>query len=229
MKCPVCLNENFSQSDVLKERLIEEWELSSDEVTYINRQQGLCCTSCGCNLRSMTLAASIMKQYEYEGAFKDFYRSKVGKKLRLLEINDACNLHSLLSKFKKYTFAAYPHVDIQYMPYSNESFDVIVHSDTLEHVPNSLLGLKECFRTLKKGGKLFYTIPIIYGRLTKKRDGLSNSYHGNQDESQGEDYKVWTEYGADFWVELINAGFKNITINTLEDLSSIAIYASKDK
>ena len=227
MRCPVCLNNQFHQTDVLKQRLIEEWKLSQDEVAYINRQQGLSCTSCGSNLRCMTLAESIMKQFEYKGAFKDFYRSKVGKKLSLLELNDACHLHSILLKFKRYTFAAYPDIDIQNLPYIDESFDILIHSDTLEHVQNSLLGLKECFRVLKERGKLFYTIPIIYGRLTKRRDGLSNSYHGNQDESQGEDYKVWTEYGVDFWIELMKAGFKEVSINTIEDLTSVAICATK--
>jgi SAM-dependent methyltransferase len=227
MKCPVCLNENFIQTDVLKKRLIEEWNLTPFETAYINKQQGLCCTLCGSNLRSMTLAASIMKQFGFEGAFEHFHKSKYGRRLKTLEINEACNIHPYLMKFKKYTFAGYPYIDIQKLPYDNNTFDMIVHSDTLEHVRDSLQSLKECYRVLNNKGKVFYTIPVIYGRLSKWRDLLPNSYHGNQDESQGEDYKVWTEYGADFWVELLNAGFKEITINTIDDLASVAICATK--
>jgi SAM-dependent methyltransferase len=229
MKCPVCLNDIFSQSDVLKERLIKEWDLSLNEVAYINKQQGLSCTTCGCNLRSMTLAASIMKQFGFEGAFEHFHKSIYGRRLKALEINEACNLHPYLIKFKKYTFACHPDIDIQNLPYDNDTFDMIVHSDTLEHVRDSLQSLKECYRVLNNKGKVFYTIPVIYGRLSKRRDLLPNSYHGNQDESQGEDYKVWTEYGADFWVELFNAGFKEVTINTIDDLASVAICATKSR
>jgi len=65
--------------------------------------------------------------------------------------------------------------------------------------------------------------------LTKKRDGLSKSYHGSQDEGQGEDYLVWTEYGADFWLEINRAGFNEIRLYTLENESTIAICAKKNE
>lgn len=227
MKCPVCTNESFLQNDILTTRLINEWNISTDEVAYINKQQGFYCTSCGCNLRSMTLAVSILRHSNFKGAFKDFNKSRTGRNFKILEINEACGLHPFLSKFKKNTYACYPDIDMQNLPYDNMSFDIIIHSDTLEHVQDSLLALKECYRVLKNGGRLFYTIPVIFGRLSKKRHGLPNSYHGNQDESQGYDFKVWTEYGADFWVELINAGFKEISIDTIKDLASVAICATK--
>lgn len=229
MKCPICSNEQFQQNDVLKTRLIDEWKLTTKEVAYVNKQQGLQCTKCFSNLRSMTLADSIMNHYSYHGQFQQFCYSKYGRRLRILEINEAGNLHSILRFFKHYTFAKYPLVDIHKLPYSDNSFDLIIHSDTLEHVKDSQLALHECWRVLKNGGSLFYTIPIIYGRLTIRRDLLSNSYHGSQHESQGEDFKVYTEYGADFWVEIIKAGFNKISLNTMEDNSSLAICATKCK
>lgn len=227
MKCPVCLNEEFEQINVLKPRLIKEWNLTQYEADYINKQQGFQCSKCKNNLRTMTLAQSIMDHYSFSGCFKQFIYSKCAHNLRLLEINAAGGLHNLLKYFRRYTFASYPDVDIQRLPYSDEFFDIVVHSDTLEHVENTSLGLSECYRVLRDGGTLFYTIPIIYSRLTRRRDFLSNSYHGTQDEQQGEDYKVFTEYGADFWVEIINAKFKNISLVTLGDLSSVAIFARK--
>lgn len=228
MKCPVCLNEEFTQSIVLKQRLIDEWNLSPDEVDYINTQQGFQCTKCSCNLRTMTLASAIMKLYSFKGSFEQFRFSVIGRKLKILEVNAAGGLHKTLKYFKNIVFAEYPKVDMQNLVYKNESFDLIVHSDTLEHVEKSSLALKECFRVLKQGGYLCYTIPIVYGRLNRRRDFLTNSYHGSQEEMQGEDFKVWTEYGADFWVEIIEAGFKNFTINTLDDLSALAICAQKE-
>lgn len=229
MKCPICNNDTFGQTNVLKQRLINEWGLNNNEVEYINRQQGLLCSNCSCNLRSMTLADSIMKYYSFRSTFDQFCNSNFGAHLRLLEVNTAGDLHPFLIKFKKHIFAEYPNVDLQNLPYPDDSFDLIIHSDTLEHVKSSTTALKECFRVLKEGGALFYTIPIVYSRLTKRRDSLLNSYHGSQDEFQGEDYKVWTEYGADFWVEIVNAGFTKIFLITLGDLSSIAICAKKEK
>lgn len=229
MICPVCFNDCFSYKTVLQERLINEWNLNKDEVDYINKQQGYFCTNCLCNLRSMTLADGIMKYYSYKGTFQEFSASSFGRTLEILEINEAGGLHSILSNFKKYTYAEYPNIDIQKLPYKENIFDLVVHSDTLEHVENSQLALGECYRVLKDGGVLFYTIPIIYGRMTRRRDKLSASYHGSQDESQGEDYKVYTEYGADFWVELLFSNFSSVKISTYTDISSIAICASKVK
>lgn len=227
MNCPVCSNDKFEQSIVIKQRLIDEWELKPDEVDYINKQQGLCCTKCLSNLRSMTLAHSIMQYFSLKGNFQQIAYSKIGKSKRLLEINEAGNLHSIFRRFKNYTFAEYPLIDIQKLSYKNETFDIIVHSDTLEHIEDSKQALRECFRVLKNDGFLFYTIPIVTGRMTKRRDGLRNSYHGSQDEGQGDDYLVWTEYGANFWVEIIDAGFTEIRLYTLGDQSSLAICARK--
>lgn len=227
MNCPVCSNNKFEQSIVIKQRLIEEWELNQEEVDYINKQQGLYCTECLNNFRSMTLAHSIMQYFSLKGNFQQVRYSRIGKRKKLLEINEAGNLHSILSLFKNYTFAEYPSVDIQNLHYKEETFDIIVHSDTLEHIKDSTQALKECYRVLKNGGVLFYTIPIVTNRLTKRRDGLSKSYHGSQDEHQGDDYLVWTEYGADFWIEIVNAGFNEIRLYTLGDLSSLAISARK--
>lgn len=227
MKCPICWGEDFVQKIVLKQRLIDEWELNEDEVSYINKQQGLVCKECSCSLRTMTLADSLLNHFNIKSKFQNIRNSKIINRIRLLEINSAGGLHPYLQQLKNSIFVKYPEVDIQNLPYKDNYFDLIVHSDTLEHVPNSLLGLKECYRVLKTNGCLFYTIPIVHGRLSRRRDSLKNSYHGNQDETQGEDYKVIMEYGADFWIEIFNSGFTEVTISTIEDLSSLAIKATK--
>ncbi len=52
------------------------------------------------------------------------------------------------------------------------------------------------FPQTEPGGRLFYTVPIVVGRLTRTRQGLPPSYHGNPNTSP-DDFKVETEYGAD--------------------------------
>ncbi len=89
---------------------------------------------------------------------------------------------------------------MQRMNLPDESVDVVVHSDTLEHVPEPLQALRECRRVLKTGGHLFYTVPLVVGRLTRSRSGLAPSYHGTRAAGAVDDYRVQTEYGADFGV-----------------------------
>ena len=47
------------------------------------------------------------------------------------------------------------------MPFDNESFDVIISTEVLEHVPNPDLYLQEVMRVLKPGGIFFFTVPFL--------------------------------------------------------------------
>lgn len=50
--------------------------------------------------------------------------------------------------------------DITDIPEEDESFDVVLCSEVLEHLPNPVEALKEFQRLLKKGGKLILTAPF---------------------------------------------------------------------
>lgn len=45
-------------------------------------------------------------------------------------------------------------------PYRKESFDRVLHVEVLEHVWDHRFFLEECRRVLKKGGRLFFTVPF---------------------------------------------------------------------
>jgi len=47
------------------------------------------------------------------------------------------------------------------LPFGPESFDYIVSIEGIEHIENQFLFFRECFRILKKGGRLFLTTPNI--------------------------------------------------------------------
>lgn len=113
------------------------------------------------------------------------------------------------------TLGEYPEVDMHSLPYADQTFDLIVHSDTLEHVENPVKALSECRRVLKPGGLLAYTVPIIVDRLTRDRKGLPNSYHGAPS-SNASDFQVVTEYGADAWKHVVEAGFVDVCLSTFD-------------
>jgi SAM-dependent methyltransferase len=227
--CPVCGSDRFTNRPVLWPELIEEWELSPDEVAYLNLQQGLCCADCENNLRTLTLAAAMTKAFAFTGSFKDFCRDDPQiRKLTVIEINPAKNLSPFLQSLPKHGLHSFPQLDMQRMSFADSSIDVIIHSDTLEHVPDSKAALKESLRVLKPGGHLFYTVPVVIGRLTRTRHGLPRSYHGKPDVNR-DDCVVQTEYGADFWCEIFEAGFREISLTSLIFPASVAIHAIKPK
>jgi SAM-dependent methyltransferase len=217
----------FKHQPVLGEKLIHSWQLAPGEAAYIDRQQGHHCLCCQSNLRSRTLAAALLDHFNFTGTLRDFCStSRRTNSIYLLELNEAGSLSSWLATLPHRTLARYPDVDMQSLPYDDASWEVVLHSDVLEHVENPSRGLRECHRVLTPGGVLLYTIPIVHGRLSRSRSNLPPSHHGAPGEIQS-DWLVHTEYGADFWLEPLEVGFRKIGLFTLEGPDTITVVCQK--
>jgi len=107
-----------------------------------------------------------------------------------------------------------------------ELFDLVIHSDTLEHVPDPGLGLSECYRILNKNGKCIFTVPIIVDRVSRSRSNLVPSYHGRS-EVQENDQLVYTEFGMDIWDIVLKAGFRSCEIYSFEYPAALVLIAKK--
>lgn len=224
--CPICGSTKFSFQEVLWKELVDEWQLSPKEVQYINIQQGLSCTGCQNNLRSMTLARAICRSQNFSGILQAWVNLPSSSACKILEINEAGLLTKHLDMLPTHTLIKYPDYNIHNLPYPDGCFDLIIHSDTLEHVNNPVHAISECRRVLKKDGVLAFTIPIIVDRLSRSRAGLPPSYHGTR-ELELVDYDVKTEFGADAWKVIIEAGFESLEIYTDLFPASVAFTARK--
>jgi SAM-dependent methyltransferase len=222
--CPACGNSEFLTNNVLWPALENTWQLSTNEIEYVNRQQGYHCTKCTNNLRAMGLAAAILKEYQFNGTLNQFCETK--NNLKLLEINTAGNLTQFLCKLSLHKLVEYPQFDMLNLDIESESFDLIVHSDTLEHVPHPERALSECRRVLRSNGKCIFTVPIIVGRMTRSRAGLAPSYHGRTG-VLAYDQIVCTEFGVDVWETVLKAGFASCEIFCYEYPASLVIIARK--
>lgn len=224
--CAVCGGEHFEHKDVLWDSLISEWEISKPEVEYINIQQGTYCSNCGNNIRSIALALGIVRSFGFDGVLEKFVKTRKFRKLKLLEINEAGGLTPILSRHPGHRLIAYPEFDMMNLEIEDGCYDMVVHSDTLEHIADPVLALKECKRVTVSGGRCIYTVPIIIDRLSRSRDGLPDSYHGNP-ESIDRGMKVFYEFGADAWCFPVMAGYTNVNLHTLEFPSGIVIEARR--
>jgi SAM-dependent methyltransferase len=224
--CAVCGGTTFVSEAVIWDELAQEWNLSAEQRAYVNRQQGTRCERCGCSLRSIALAKCITTVTSKGQTFLRWLWSPRTWCQRVLEINGAGDLARWLHRLPLHVSASYPQVDMQQMTFADGSFDVVLHSDTLEHVLDPLAGLRECHRILRSGGWCCFTIPIITQRLSRSRKGLPLSYHG-QAAARKQDFAVHTEFGSDCWELVMEAGFDECRIVTAEFPAAQAIAARK--
>mgnify|MGYP000886957706 CR=1 FL=1 len=90
-----------------------------------------------------------------------FYASKGVEKIVGIEILDKYRkeAESLATEYNlkdKFEFVA---GDAASMPFENEMFDTIIMNDAMEHVDKPEEVLEECYRILKKDGKLYLNFP----------------------------------------------------------------------
>lgn len=223
-RCVCCGSGSFEAAKVLWPELVDAWGLSTREIEYVDLQQGWHCTGCTSNLRSMVLARAIVRVLGGAEPLNAFLRTREAQRLRVLEINEAGSLTQFLTALPHHVIVRYPEIDIHRLPFSSGSFDVVCHSDTLEHVDDPVGALRECRRVLVPGGALAYTVPIVVGRLTRGRAGLPASYHGDR-AHESPDLLVHTEYGADAWREPLEAGFSECRIVALAPPAAHALVA----
>jgi SAM-dependent methyltransferase len=86
--------------------------------------------------------------------------------------------------------------DLENQTFPDESFDLVVTQDVMEHIFNPGLAFSEIARTLKKGGAHIFTVPLVNKEkasiINAKKDREGNviilgnhDYHGNPVDSQG--------------------------------------------
>lgn len=183
------------------------WGISKRLVRLFNNREGRICTGCGVNVRAQGLAKAIVKSkfgYKQE-SLRDWVKIANKKGLKVCELNSCHNLHDTLKKLKFLTYSEYgttSEQNIEALTLNDNQYDIVLHSETLEHVSNPKKAMNECRRILKQGGLVLFTTPVIWGRNTKQRAKMKNhkieylmepSYHGKK----ADDYLVYYEYGRD--------------------------------
>lgn len=107
--------------------------------------------------------------------------------------------------------------DLQALSFASASFDVVLSSDVLEHMPYPYRAHGEIYRVLKPGGRHIFTVPygeamirdqvrasLIDGKVVHHLEAL---YHGDP-VRPGEGILVWTIFGLEMLVRLNEIGFE---------------------
>lgn len=228
-RCGTCgFNGVPLHRDVLWPGLIQEWDLTLEWAYRMNQREGSRCAWCGSSLRSSQLASAIVnvantRTGEHARRLNQLFRSRGAQALLIAEINSAGNLHRHLVACRNLKYSEFgstsprvPSQDLMALNYSNASFDLVITSDTLEHVPDIDRALREIQRVLRDGGTHVFSLPVVWDRATRQRAALDHdtliyylppSYHGAPAEGKS-DFLVFNEFGADFVLRCEDAGFE---------------------
>jgi hypothetical protein len=79
-----------------------------------------------------------------------------GRELRILDVNEAGTMTPVFSKSPRHPLVRFPDVDIHGLPFSDASFDLVVHSETLEDVTQPVHALSAGGSCARAGLRLYH-------------------------------------------------------------------------
>jgi SAM-dependent methyltransferase len=196
------------------------------------RKESSDCAWCGAKLRARRIARVILEVYspgQRLRSLADWVATEAARRLKVAEINKVEGLHDLLRELPLLVYSDFddpatrsgtapsaPSEDLTGLSYPDAAFDLVVTSETLEHVPDLSRALAEIRRVLVPGtGLHVFTVPLLpsvprtYSRASVRPDGTVE-YLAPEIRHPGGDvgYPVFTEFGADFREVLEQAGFE---------------------
>ena len=182
---------------------------------FADRESQLC-DVCGSSRRVRLLADVLLAHYGggQSPSIASLVEDDGFRGLEIAEINAIGRMHPFLAALPRLTYAEYPEQDIQALTYPDASFDLLLTSETLEHVPDFCRALAETRRVLRPGGRHVFTVPVD-PRLerTRSRDGLEPVHHGRGGGpfalvTRRNDMLAYTDFGLDLPDLLREQGFE---------------------
>ena len=206
-RCVVCGEQGrqVRNSWVLSRELARRWG------PPLATRESMFCEHCGCSLRVRGIAQALVDLYAEEAATLDeLVLEGRFRALRVAEINSIGRMHPVLARLPDLVHVEYPEEDIQSLSWPDKSFDLVLTSETLEHVPDPDTALRETYRILRPGGRHVLTVPVDWSLpVTRSRGGLPAEYHGRGGGpfalvTRRADMLVHTDFGRDL-PEIIRA------------------------
>lgn len=239
---------------VIPPKLAELWGLTPRRAEALARKESLDCASCGAKLRARRLARTVLDLYPVGSppaparSLREWARHPESRCLRIAEINRIDGLHEAIAELPLLAYSDYREEgatadgarseDLTRLTYADASFDLVLTSESLEHVPDLRKALGEIHRVLVPGGRHVFTVPLLPGvaktfaRAVLRADGMVEPRaipirHPGGDVG----YPVFTEFGADLPEILDREGFEvevRFGPTTEEDLGQVFVCRKRE-
>lgn len=160
-------------------RLARDFRTAQVRDAY-RRRESMWCSSCGASTRERQLWRALIDHYADDARSAQELVEEPGfASLIIAEINRLNAGHEYIQRVPGVVYSEYPDEDIQALSYETATFDLVITSDTLEHVPNYRLALSETRRVLKSGGRHIFTVPLRPDLpASQDRSGMEPIHHG---------------------------------------------------
>lgn len=157
------------------------------------------CMNCKCKARERALMHTIETCYPNWKEL-NLHESSPIKRGASLKLKKYCKHYFASQYYPKIQFGTmvdgFQNEDFENQTIKDETFDLIITQDVMEHIYNPAKAFSEIARTLKKGGAHIFTVPIINKHkktevwATLRPDGEPNflgepEYHGNPVDAKG--------------------------------------------
>ena len=208
------------------------------------------CLSCGACTRNGDVARAIIQTFVGHTSLSLEEALPYLKDLTIYEAQASGPIHDRLKSLPHYIASEYLDdvplgsqnksgvrcEDLQQLSFSDNTFDLIITQDVLEHIREPEKAFSEIWRVLKPGGCHIFTIPYHAGEKTIKRIEVVNGedmhslppvYHG--DPLRGEGALVYTDFGDDIVDMLYSVGLLTQIISYTKCYRTEEIPAAKDK
>lgn len=258
--CKVCgeFRPMLYRRRVIPPRLAELWGLSPRVSEALARKESCDCAGCGAKLRARRLAEVILQIYQVDRppapvrSLAAWATLPPIQRLRIAEINRIEGVHEQLAPLPGFRPSEFEpgmrpgelvrgvrSEDLVQLTYDDEAFDLVLTSETLEHVPDLNSALREICRVLVPGGRHIFTIPLLpgvastYARAVLRPEG-SLDHRATAICHPGGDvgYPVFTEFGADVPDIFARAGFE-VTVHfgptSEDDLTQVYVCRKPDR
>jgi len=235
-RCVVCgrFRPMLYRRRVVHPRLEELWGLSPRLAEAVARKESCDCAHCGAKLRGRRLVQVLLGRYPVGTPpaparnLAEWVSHAAVQSLRIAEINAIFGVHEQLRTLPRVAFSEYradstpgavePEIrseDLTRLTYADSTFDLVLTSETLEHVPDLDAALRELRRVLVPGGRHIFTVPVLPGVARSFARSLMRPDGSIEDRARrichpGGDvgYPVFTEFGADLPELIEAAGFE---------------------
>lgn len=204
-------------------RFTYDWLYSSN--THVNWRERLVCNKCHLSNR-LRLSLTVAKQTlpALQGSiYLTEQLTPLASTLKKINNNLICS-EFLGPNFKSgyINASGVRHEDLTCLSFKDNSFDLVLSFDVLEHVPDYKAGLREVRRVLRSNGSFIFTVPLYLGsaknivRAKLDTNGevehlLPAEYHGDPVNSEG-GILCFYHFGWEILDDLRSCGFSNAAI-----------------